>query len=197
LKIPERVAFPAPKAAVVDDTGTSAPASGPAVAGAQADSPEHVFVREITPRAKAVAEKLGLSPDVLVAQAALETGWGQHIIKHPDGSSSNNLFGIKADRRWDGPIVRVATLEYLGGRPVRVNAAFRAYQGIDESLQDYVDFLSGNPRYREALDAAPEPRRFARALADAGYATDPDYADKLNAIHRRIAAMDLDSPPRL
>ncbi len=145
-------------------------------------STPQAFVQSIWPHAQRAARELGVKPEVLVAQAALETGWGRSVMQHPDGRSSNNLFGIKASPAWDGQQVSVPTLEYADGVPVRTRATFRAYSSFADSFSDYVDFLKNNPRYRNALAQADNPNGFASALQQAGYATDPSYARKINAI---------------
>lgn len=139
------------------------------------------FVQKLWPHAEQAARELGVTPQFLLAQAALETGWGQSIIHSPRGSS-NNLFGIKADASWDGPRATVSTLEYVHGVAVRRNDAFRAYASPSASFDDYVNFLRENPRYGEALQQTRNPEAFARALQEAGYATDPNYANKITAL---------------
>ena len=140
------------------------------------------FVKDLWPYAKTAAEKLNVDPQVLVAQAALETGWGRGITRHPDGQSSNNLFGIKAGSNWQKKSVSVTTLEYRDGIAVKQQARFRSYDSLQASFQDYVNFLQNNPRYKEALSHASDPNQFTNALQDAGYATDPKYAEKINNI---------------
>jgi flagellar protein FlgJ len=120
-----------------------------------------------------------VDPDLLLSQAALETGWGRSIMRHPDGQSTHNLFGIKADPSWEGDRVVQSTLEYIGGRLVRTRAAFRAYGSFAESFEDYASFLKGQPRYARALEHAGDPGAFMRGLQEAGYATDPSYAEKV------------------
>jgi flagellar protein FlgJ len=141
-------------------------------------SPEG-FLGRLWPAAEQAAEKLAISPEALLAQAALETGWGRHVMRHRNGDSSHNLFGIKADSRWDGDRVEVRTLEYRDGVPLKTRANFRAYTSFEQSFSDYVDFVTGNPRYRQALAKTDDPAAYFRALQDAGYATDPVYADKV------------------
>lgn len=136
------------------------------------------FVTELWPHAERAAQKLGVDPRVLVAQAALESGWGQHVMQHGNGHSSNNLFGIKADTRWDGDQVRAKTMEFRNGALAREQAAFRAYASPAESMADYADFISSNPRYQDALGSA-NPQHYAQELQRAGYATDPAYAHKI------------------
>ncbi|MFP4079851.1 MAG: flagellar assembly peptidoglycan hydrolase FlgJ [Ectothiorhodospira sp.] len=143
------------------------------------------FIRDVWPHAQEAAQELGVPPEVLVAQSGLETGWGRHVIRHGDGSSSFNLFGIKADARWDGSRVNVSTLEYVDGVPERQRAAFRSYDGLAEGFDDYVAFIKGNPRYRQALESAGDAEAYIRGLQEAGYATDPRYADKILNIMER------------
>ena len=137
------------------------------------------FVKNIWPYAQQAAKQLEIDPQVLVAQAALETGWGRGIARHLDGRSSNNLFGIKAGSGWQGETVSVVTLEYRDGIPVRERTPFRSYNSPADSFQDYVNYLQNNPRYKEALMTTNNPTQFVSSLQDAGYATDPAYADKI------------------
>jgi flagellar protein FlgJ len=140
------------------------------------------FVEQLWPWAREAASLLGLKPQALLAQAALETGWGRHMIHASDGKPANNLFGIKADQRWSGERASVDTLEYEGGVPVKKRAFFRAYDSLRGSFMDYVDFVKGNPRYREALESTADSDAYFTALQQAGYATDPKYAKKINAV---------------
>ncbi|GAB4356913.1 MAG: flagellar assembly peptidoglycan hydrolase FlgJ [Gammaproteobacteria bacterium] len=143
------------------------------------------FVQHILPYARKAASLLGLGPEVLIAQAALETGWGRGVIRDAAGESSHNLFNIKADSRWDGPVVAKRTLEYVDGVAVLEQANFRRYSSPVQSFEDYVDFLRSSPRYQEALQHDGDPARFVEGLQSAGYATDPDYANKIKEIMRR------------
>ena len=142
------------------------------------------FVSRLKGLARDVGEKLGVSPKALLAQSALETGWGKKMIKKPDGGNSYNLFGIKADARWDGERAVTATVEYAGGVAVKEQAVFRAYQSFEESFEDYARFLRGNPRYEEALRNGGDPDAYAMSLQEAGYATDPEYGRKIRGILR-------------
>lgn len=145
------------------------------------DSPKD-FVEKLWPLAEKYAAELDVSPRVLLAQSALETGWGKHVIRYSNGVPTHNLFNIKADGRWDGPRAVVPTLEYEKGNPVRQLAAFRSYPNFEASFKDYVDFLKSGERYQKALDSASDSSAFVRALHEAGYATDPNYSNKINRI---------------
>ncbi len=161
----------------------SATVSGERPGGKQAawGTPED-FIRDVWPAARRAAERLGADPRALVAQAALETGWGQHVIRRGDGTSSHNLFGIKASPGWQGDRVRLPTLEYRDGVPRREMAEFRAYGSLEESFEDYANFLKRNPRYGRALEVSDDPEAYIRELQRAGYATDPAYAEKIQRI---------------
>jgi len=143
-------------------------------------SPER-FVASIWSHAQAAARELGVDARALVAQAALETGWGRRTIQRGDGGTAHNLFGIKATG-WKGERAAATTHEYSNGVRHTERAEFRAYDSPAESFADYVRLLKSNPRYRQALESGGDVRRFATSLQQAGYATDPRYADKLSAI---------------
>jgi flagellar protein FlgJ len=145
------------------------------------ESPQ-AFVEQLLPMAQSAAQKLGVAPEVLLAQAALETGWGKKVSQHADGQSSHNLFNIKADHRWQGEAVGVSTLEYREGVAVREQARFRAYESFQAAFDDFVAFLQGSPRYQQALSVAADSEAFTRELAQAGYATDPNYSSKIMGI---------------
>jgi flagellar protein FlgJ len=144
------------------------------------NTPER-FVAEIWDHAQSAAKELGVDPRALVAQAALETGWGRRVIKTGDGGSAHNLFGIKATG-WKGERARTATHEYTNGVKHSETADFRAYASPAESFADYVRLLKSNPRYQQALAAGRDIAGFARGLQKAGYATDPTYANKIASI---------------
>lgn len=145
-------------------------------------SSQKQFVDTIAPHAEQAARELGVDPKVLIAQAALETGWGKSVIRQGDGVSSHNLFNIKADGRWNGNRVGVPTLEYKDGVPYRTQASFRAYDSYAESFSDYVRLVKNSPRYADALQVANDPQAYLQALQRAGYATDPAYARKITNI---------------
>ncbi len=139
------------------------------------------FIERIRPHATRAAQKLGVPAEAIMAQAALETGWGRHVPEHADGRPSFNFFGIKADSSWDGARIDKSTHEHLGGRMQKVTAAFRSYASVGEAFDDYANFLQSNPRYADALreGTGGDAGGFAQGLQDAGYATDPAYANKL------------------
>lgn len=151
------------------------------------DSPE-AFVKHMLPEAKRAAAELGTQPETLLAQAALETGWGQKVIRQQDGSSSHNLFNIKADHRWDGGKASTTTLEFEDGVAVKRNAAFRSYDSFVESFNDYVDFIKSSPRYQHVINQSLTPAGFLHGLQQAGYATDPNYATKAAKLVSKIAS---------
>ena len=137
------------------------------------------FVARVLPVLEKTLLGTGLNPLLVLAQGALETGWGAHVIHTVAGDSSHNLFNIKASADWPGPAVEVSTIEFRGGKPIQQRDRFRAYDSVEAAVDDYLSFLNGNVRYKQALDVAQDPARFADALHKAGYATDPDYAGKL------------------
>ncbi len=150
----------------------------------QFNSPEE-FTHHILPYAEKAAKELGVSPLVLVSQAALETGWGKAVTQYKDGSSSYNLFNIKADQRWSGDRVVKSTLEYDNGLAKHEKASFRAYDSYADSFDDYVDFLRTNSRYDNVLRHQGNDQSYIKGLHKAGYATDPNYADKVLNILKR------------
>jgi len=163
------------------------PSIKPMVDTTQFKTPED-FTKHILPYAEKAAKELGVSPLVLVSQAALETGWGKAITRHKDGSSSFNLFNIKADKRWEGEHVIKSTLEFEGGLAKYERASFRSYDSYADSFDDYVNFLRTNARYDDALQHKSKQgsdHLFIKNLHKAGYATDPNYADKVLDILKR------------
>lgn len=175
--------IPDPAEAVVATVATRSPV------GAYGESPE-AFVRALAPLADAAAEQLGTRPEVLLAQAALETGWGRHVMPGQAGSS-HNLFGIKAGRSWPGPVSSVRTVEYVNGNMTTERADFRAYRDPAASFSDYAALIGGKPRYAPVRAAGADIRGWAQALQDSGYATDPQYAEKIISIAQRITQMDV------
>ncbi len=147
------------------------------------------FVMALIEPAKRVQEQLKVPFEVVIAQAALETGWGKKIIKTEQGESTNNLFNIKADSRWQGDKTHKETLEFEQGAMVKKREPFRVYDSIKESIDDYVSFLSSSDRYKAALDKAENVEHFLQGLQSAGYATDPQYADKIMGTLRKVTSL--------
>jgi flagellar protein FlgJ len=148
-----------------------------------ADSTPAQFVAAVRPHAERAARQLGIAPEVLIAQAALESGWGRGQIVHADGRPSHNLFGVKATPGWQGERVTVSTLEFVNGVPERRREAFRSYAHLGEAFDDYVRVIGGQSRYDAAREAGTG-EGYLRGLQAGGYATDPRYADKIIAILR-------------
>lgn len=144
------------------------------------------FLRMHQSAARAAEAETGIPASFMVAQAAHESGWGKHEIRNRDGSSSHNLFGIKAGANWTGKTTSVVTTEVVGGEAHKVVAKFRAYASYDESFKDYAKLMKDNPRYSKVVASASAPggsaQNFAQGLQRAGYATDPAYADKLTRV---------------
>jgi len=143
---------------------------------------KHSFIETLMPYAKKVAKSLGISPAVLIAQSALETGWGKKIINDSDDQSSFNLFNIKAHKSWQGDKVSKHSLEVEDGVGIKRRSDFRAYQNFEHSFADYGHFITTNKRYQEALQQGTDAGRYVEELQKAGYATDPQYADKIKQI---------------
>ena len=149
------------------------------------------FVKALYPQAVEAAKGLNLDPKAMIAQAAVETGWGKSLIHKNDGENSHNLFGIKADKRWDGEKATVDTLEFVNNVPEKQQASFRSYGSFTHSMDDYVDFIKSNPRYDEAVQKTETPQDYFKALQKAGYATDPNYADKVMSVFNGTILGDL------
>jgi flagellar protein FlgJ len=172
------------------------PRTGPQAPGAHADgrsgghltsdavTPQHAaqFVSAVLPTIRRAAASLGVSPMGLLAQAALETGWGKRMARTADGMPSLNMFGIKAGEGWNGARAVADTVEFSGGVATQRRTAFRAYGSIEESVNDFANLLSNSPRYREAIAAGGNAQAYVHSIARSGYATDPEYGNKLNEI---------------
>ncbi|QNK68914.1 flagellar assembly peptidoglycan hydrolase FlgJ [Variovorax sp. PAMC26660] len=143
------------------------------------------FVGRMGASAQVASAASGVPAPLILAQAALESGWGKREIRADDGTQSFNLFGIKADRSWKGPTVETTTTEYVDGEPQKVRAKFRAYASYDEAFTDYARFITRNPRYANVL-ATSDPTEAAHGLQRAGYATDPRYGEKLVRIMQKF-----------
>ncbi|MFH0130249.1 flagellar assembly peptidoglycan hydrolase FlgJ [Variovorax sp. EL159] len=143
------------------------------------------FVGRMGASAQVASAASGVPAPLILAQAALESGWGKREIRADDGTQSFNLFGIKADRSWKGPTVETTTTEYVDGEPQKVRARFRAYASYDEAFTDYARFITRNPRYANVL-ATDDANEAAHGLQRAGYATDPRYGEKLVRIMQKF-----------
>jgi len=161
-------------------------AQPPLAPAKQAFSSADDFVATMLPLAQQAADRIGVDPRYLVAQAALETGWGKSVMRQQDGTSSHNLFGIKASSSWKGAQARAITSEFRNGQMVKETAEFRSYASYQDSFHDLVTLLQSNNRYQEVLKSADNPEQFVRELQKAGYATDPDYASKISQIAKQM-----------
>ena len=184
--------------------GTLAPRVAPAAAStaagaaaATAEAPlsrkQSDFIRNHEESARSAERVSGIPAAFMIAQAAHESGWGRREIRNADGSSSHNLFGIKANAGWTGPVAEITTTEWVGGEPQKVTAKFRAYGSYEDSFRDYSTMMKQSPRYagvvaqvaqgaQGSLSVAASAQSFAQGLQRAGYATDPGYADKLGRV---------------
>ncbi|MBS1189624.1 MAG: flgJ [Rhodocyclaceae bacterium] len=150
-------------------------------AGESASPSAKDFVNKVWPHAVEASRSTGIPPQFLVAHAALESGWGKGEIRRADGTSTFNLFGIKAGKSWNGDSIETPTTEYVDGQPQRVSEKFRSYGSYAEAFRDYANLLRSNPRYGNVV-GSQDGTEFAKRLQQAGYATDPAYADKLARI---------------
>jgi flagellar protein FlgJ len=157
------------------------PAASPPIAGSR-----EAFIEAIRPAAERAAKSLGVSPRAIMAQAALETGWGRSMPVDESGRSSLNLFGIKATGNWRGPVAASVTTEFVDQRSTRQVERFRAYESIEQSIADHANLLSGSRRYAAVLNSGDDIAAYATALQRGGYATDPHYARKLVAVAETI-----------
>jgi peptidoglycan hydrolase FlgJ len=174
-------------------TSLSSAASTSSTTASAAD--RKAFVSALWPQACAAGRQLGVAPQSLIAQAALETHWGCAIPQDTSGRSSNNLFGMKATGGWQGADVTASTHEVAEGATRGVAAQFRAYGSATQSFEDYVGLLKGDPRYSGALGTGNDVQAFASALQRGGYATDPDYARKITAVAHEVSGI-LGLPPQ-
>jgi peptidoglycan hydrolase FlgJ len=173
-------------AAAGGNAAANAATAAPAATAATGSTSRHAHVRAFADKLSAHAEEAsratGVPAKFMLGQAALESGWGRREIKAADGSTSHNLFGIKASGDWKGKTVDVATTEYVNGRATRKIERFRAYDSYADSFKDYAKLITNNPRYEKVLASGGDATAFARGLQKAGYATDPNYASKLAAV---------------
>lgn len=165
-------------------------ASGVAPGTAASSTSDRIsFVKMLEPYAEKAAGQLGVSSDTLIAQAALETGWGQHVPGAANGSSSLNLYGVKAGSNWNGDAVNAMTTEYSGGSAASISQPFRRYSSVEQGVNDYVTLLQRSGRYQKALGTGDDVGAFGSALAGGGYATDPVYVQKLQATVVSVKAL--------
>ena len=152
------------------------------------DAPAHVeaFVQRLLPHARAASAGSGIPAQFMLGQAALETGWGKAEIRGADGQNSHNLFGIKAGGGWRGRTVDIVTTEYVNGKPQKQVDTFRAYDSYADAFRDYANLLRTQPRYQNVIAQGQDAAGFARGLQQAGYATDPNYAQKLISVIRQF-----------
>jgi flagellar protein FlgJ len=170
-----------------DSTNTSLPVSNISSSTHQPLTTSKAdFVRTMWPHAEQAARELGIDPHALVAQAALETGWGRSVPSDAAGGSSFNLFGIKAGANWAGATVNVPTIEFEEGVAVRRVERFRSYSSPADSFRDYAALIGNNPRYENAVGSGGDVANFATALQQGGYATDPEYARKVVAVADQV-----------
>jgi flagellar protein FlgJ len=146
------------------------------------------FQDKLTAHAEEASAATGIPAKFMLGQAALESGWGKREIKGRDGTNSNNLFGIKATGDWKGKVVEATTTEYVNGKAQTKVERFRAYDSYADSFKDYARLITENPRYEKVLASAGDASAFAQGLQKAGYATDPQYANKLTSIIKRSLA---------
>lgn len=169
------------------------PLSEPVAANAAPLAPptsSQEFVNRFLPHATAAGQELGVKPQAILAQAALESGWGKRQIKLEDGSLSHNLFGIKANAKWEGKVASVTTTEYVHGVAQQRVERFRAYDSYQDAFRDYAELLKSAPRYHAVLNSN-ETGDFAQGLQKAGYATDPNYAAKITRVAQNSSLRNL------
>jgi len=178
-----------------DGVSTDAVAGKPGITGSARSTtnegkPAHVraFQDKLADAAEEAEQSTGVPAKFMLGQAALETGWGKRMIKNDDGTSSNNLFGIKAGPSWKGKVATAVTTEYVNGKPHAKVEKFRAYASHADAFKDYAKMLSQNPRYEKVLAHGGDAATFAHGLQRAGYATDPHYATKLASIIKNSLA---------
>ena len=174
--------------------GVAPPATATLPATGRNLSTREQFIQTIQPYAVEAARRLGVAPEAIIAHAALETGWGQHLAATAAGSS-HNLFGVKAGGLWRGAVAEAGTTEYFGGEATPLRAGFRAYDSIGASMRDYTGLIGSSPRFASALNTGSDIAAFAKGLQRGGYATDPAYVQKL--VSTAAAVRELGSSARL
>lgn len=178
---------PQEAAAALPELPELAPAAAPQAGSAERRVQD--FARRLLPHAQEASAATGIPAHFMIGQAALETGWGRGELRGANGEPSHNLFNIKAGPGWKGRTVEAATTEYVNGVPERRVESFRAYDSYADAFRDYARLLTTSPRYRETVAQARDAAGFAHGLQRAGYATDPDYAQKLMGVIQRVASV--------
>jgi flagellar protein FlgJ len=173
-----------------DGAAAASGIKGTARSSTDSGKPAHVraFQDKLADAAEEAEQVTGVPAKFMMGQAALETGWGKRVIRNSDGSSSNNLFGIKAGPGWKGKVATAVTTEYVNGKPHTRVEKFRSYASHADAFKDYAKMLSNNPRYEKVLAHGGDASAFAHGLQRAGYATDPQYAAKLSRIIKHSLA---------
>ncbi len=156
--------------------------NAPTAVATKASPRQTQFVSQHKGAAEQVSRETGIPASYMIGQAAHETGWGRSEIKNTDGSTSFNLFGIKAGAGWKGKVAEVTTTEYINGQARKVTAKFRAYDSYADSFRDYAKLIGNSPRYEKVMNNLHSAQAFASGLQKAGYATDPQYASKLSRV---------------
>ena len=174
--------------ALMNRTETNSESQSSNIGLSALDKTKKNFVNTLLPDAKRNAARLGIQPDIIIAIAALESGWGQHVIKEANGASSYNLFGIKAHNS-KSPYTMHKTTEYINNTPVIVDEPFRKFDNTASAVTGFADFLLNNPRYEKALDSNTNNKQFLHELQRAGYATDPEYANKAIEVLKQVQAI--------
>jgi flagellar protein FlgJ len=167
------------------DSAALHPGYSPVTSNASTGNRKQVFLEAMKPHAEAAAAATGVPARYILAHAALESGWGEREVRGQNGEASNNLFGIKAGRNWEGATVQTLTTEYRQGTPMNLVQSFRAYDDYSAGFTDYAMLLKS--RYSAALAAGADSDVFANGLAAGGYATDPAYAGKLKSVIASVA----------
>jgi flagellar protein FlgJ len=170
------------------DPAIAQPLAAISVPARSGEVPAHVetFVQRLLPHAQAASASTGIPAQFMMGQAALETGWGRAEIRGADGQNSHNLFGIKAGGSWRGQTVDIVTTEYVNGKPQKMVDTFRAYDSYADAFRDYANMLRSNARYQQVIAQGHDAGGFAQGLQQAGYATDPNYAQKLKSVIKMI-----------
>ncbi|CAO1664430.1 flagellar assembly peptidoglycan hydrolase FlgJ [Salinicola sp. NYA28a] len=178
-------------AATANGSSSTSSSTSALMADEADDRPAHVraFLDSLAGSAKQAEQSSGVPAELILAQAALETGWGQREIPTASGGNSHNLFGIKAGQSWQGDTTNITTTEYVDGRPVKMVDRFRVYDSYTDAFNDYAKLIGDNPRYQGVV-AASTPDQAAQALQQGGYATDPRYAEKLRGIMAQLGSLE-------